>query len=265
MGMLRGFFSEVDQYARHYGALRAYGLTISIKCKNKIGGLFNVKLPDIPYLIWLRSGTSDLATFKQVFKKREYSIRGRPQHRLLQDRYEELLAKGARPLILDCGANIGLTAIWFAKQYPGARIIAVEPDLENFRLLSRNAKPYPEIEVVNGAVWGRPDRLSIRNPDAQQWAYQVNSDEAGNLRGFSLSELAGDDEIFIAKLDIEGAERQVFEGNADWLNRTSAMVVEFHDWMLPGGRTSVACLKAVMKREFDLLVQGGNIFFVFRD
>jgi FkbM family methyltransferase len=266
MGTLRGFFAEVDAYSRHYGALRAYGLTASTKWKNKIGrGLFSVKLPDIPHPIWLRSGTSDLWTFKQVFAHRDYSIQSAPQHRLLRDRYDGLVASGCRPLIIDCGANIGLSALWFASQYPKARIIAVEPHPGNFELLSRNAKPYLGIEVVQGAVWGQPHRLSISNPNAEHWRYRVQSNEAGDVRAYSFNELAGEDDVFIAKLDIEGSERQVFEGNTQWVDKTGVIVVEFHDWMLPGEATSTACLSAVMRRPFDLLVQGENIFFVFRN
>jgi len=56
--------------------------------------------------------------------------------------YERIVADGRQPLIIDCGANIGCASVWFATQYPKARILAVEPDPDNFRMLVRNSKPY---------------------------------------------------------------------------------------------------------------------------
>jgi hypothetical protein len=48
-------------------------------------------------------------------------------------------------VILDAGANIGLTSVYFAKKYPHARIVAIEPEASNFDVLTRNVRPYPSI------------------------------------------------------------------------------------------------------------------------
>src|SRR5690606_32260101 len=42
------------------------------------------------------------------------------------------------PLIVDCGANIGLSTLYFKSQYPQSRIIAFEPDKQNIELLKHN-------------------------------------------------------------------------------------------------------------------------------
>jgi FkbM family methyltransferase len=54
-----------------------------------------------------------------------------------------LMASGVQPLIIDCGANIGLSTIWHARQFPEARIIAVEPGQSNLEIAAKNLAAYP--------------------------------------------------------------------------------------------------------------------------
>jgi predicted O-methyltransferase YrrM len=56
--------------------------------------------------------------------------------------YADTVSRSEIPLILDCGANIGLSSIWFARKYPRATVIAVEPESENFRMLTMNTAEY---------------------------------------------------------------------------------------------------------------------------
>src|SRR5262245_62031962 len=45
-------------------------------------------------------------------------------------------------VIVDCGAHIGCTTVYFANRFPGATIYALEPEESNFELLKRNVAPY---------------------------------------------------------------------------------------------------------------------------
>src|SRR5882724_4195678 len=45
-------------------------------------------------------------------------------------------------LILDCGANIGLSVIYFKKLNPSVKVIAFEPDNANFELLKKNIESF---------------------------------------------------------------------------------------------------------------------------
>ncbi len=47
--------------------------------------------------------------------------------------------------IVDAGANIGVTSIYFANRYPGAKIFAVEAEASNFAMLVKNTQAYPSI------------------------------------------------------------------------------------------------------------------------
>jgi FkbM family methyltransferase len=89
-----------------------------------------------------------VAAFREIFGTNEYNLR-----RLA--RWHEILALYAhveRPLILDLGANIGLATLYFAKNWPKAYIVAVEPDEENFRLMLANLDGLSNVKPVNAAV-----------------------------------------------------------------------------------------------------------------
>ena len=63
---------------------------------------------------------------------------------------------GASPLIVDLGASVGLSAIWFAQVWPFATVLAIEPHEENFRLLQRNVARYPNITPIQAGNLGQP-------------------------------------------------------------------------------------------------------------
>jgi predicted O-methyltransferase YrrM len=57
-----------------------------------------------------------------------------PQGSEVRACYEEMLARGRVPVVLDCGANIGFSTYWQEVEFPQALVIAVEPDVENAKL-----------------------------------------------------------------------------------------------------------------------------------
>ena len=114
-------------------------------------GLSSVEIPGLKNPIWLRPRTSDVETLIQVFALAEYDVFGTRQYAWLSNRYEEIVSGGGRPLIIDCGANIGLSAIWFLSRYPKAEIVAVEPDDGNLAIMRRNLAHYPNVRIVQGA------------------------------------------------------------------------------------------------------------------
>lgn len=101
--------------------------------------LFNKELVKIPVYspIHLRQNTSDLDVFNQVILSREYRIDevSNPQ------------------FIIDAGANIGLTSLYYHKEYPSARIFAVAMEAGNYDLLKKNTEQISNISAVNKALW----------------------------------------------------------------------------------------------------------------
>jgi len=117
-----------------------------------------------------RAGTSDEGVIDDVFTKRSYDLRrlGRTpaQHRradILAFLEREQSKTGKRPLIIDAGANICATPIYFFSEFPTSRIVAIEPDAANFELMRRNVEGAP-VDCVLAAVAALPGRARVIDP-----------------------------------------------------------------------------------------------------
>ena len=103
------------------------------------------ELPVAGNLFRLRKGTTDLYTFNDVFRQDSMRFFG-----------DGDLSPSC---IIDCGAHIGCTSIFFALRYPKCRIVSIEPDAQNFEMLSENVRGFTNVVPINAAVW---DRASFR-------------------------------------------------------------------------------------------------------
>tara|TARA_Y100001934_G_scaffold270838_1_gene356382 strand:+ start:168 stop:452 length:285 start_codon:yes stop_codon:yes gene_type:complete len=74
---------------------------------------------------------------------------------------------GAPSFILDAGAHIGLSSVYFANRFPNAIVLAIEPDASNYNILCKNALAYPNIKPIQGGLWGHTGKLSIASKDAE--------------------------------------------------------------------------------------------------
>ena len=96
-----------------------------------------LKVPGVRTLLFCRTFGSDPWVLRGVFGAQHYEIalRDPPQ------------------LIIDGGANVGYASVYFANKYPNAQIIAIEPDPENCALFYKNCAAYPNVELIQGALW----------------------------------------------------------------------------------------------------------------
>jgi len=231
-------------------------------------GLIRVKARarqgDFEAQFWLRPERSDLRTFQQVFLDDFYNLTHLPQWRELAGAYQRR-AQQAPPLILDLGANIGLASLYLAKHWPGAEILAVEPSPANFALLQRNLAPFPRLRAVEAAVAAADGAVRIVNPEGPAAGHRTGPPGAGAADAIpalsiaSLLALAPGAEPWLAKVDIEGAERELFAGPLEWLDRFPIVIVEPHDWMLPGEGRARPLLRALAQRQREFLVLGESV------
>ena len=208
-------------YVREFSvsaAARTFLLTRRSQIAN--GTIILVPLAKLAAPLRLRYGTSDIATFEKIFVWREYAI---PY-------------QGEAKTIIDCGANIGLSVIWFATHYPNARIIALEPDSENYALLVENTRHLDNLVTLQAGVWGRTCRLTLANPGAAHDSYQFSecpSDSTDGIEAIDIQTLRRNHQmetIDVLKIDIEGAEEFVFvDGCHEWLAATRQLVIEIHN------------------------------------
>jgi FkbM family methyltransferase len=168
-------------------------------------------------------------------------------------------------LILDLGANTGLSSLYFTKNYPTACILAVEPSPDNFEMLLRNTREHPNIRPVHAAVSNKDGAVKIVNPGVEEWAYQTESvegDRADAIPAYSVQSLMNmvtPCVPFMAKIDIEGFEDILFSSNTEWVKRFPVIIIELHDWMIPRKAISNNFLRAIAHYDRDLLFRGENV------
>lgn len=217
--------------------------------------------------IRFRLAGSDINVLRQVFVKKSYELTKYPQYPDILDAYRKILASGKVPVFVDGGANIGASAIWFARMFPDALVLAVEPDPGNAALCRHNCAPFEKIRVVEAALGSTSGAADIIDPAAESWSMQVRRASAGSIRIVSVPDLIASVEngcAFGVKVDIEGFEQELFSENTDWLDDISLLTVEPHDWMRGLEGTSITMQKAVADQEFDMLISDDNLIYVRR-
>jgi FkbM family methyltransferase len=219
--------------------------------------------------VWLRECVSDHSIFFQCLVRRQYDFSHMAHWPRVRQHYDALVAAGKRPLIIDCGGNVGLSSLWFAHAFPEARIVVVEPDQRNFAVLTRNLSRVAErVQAVNGGVWGHSGTLHITNPEAGFAAFMLAESAAGELpanaiKAYSIDDLmraAQADEIFIVKVDIEGAQEQVFAENTGWVAKTRVLMIELDDWRLPWQGNSLSFFRCTSQLPCDYVLDGETLF-----
>jgi FkbM family methyltransferase len=195
---------------------------------------FKTKVTGIKHPIYLRIGTTDATVLRQVLIEKHY----------------DMACPIVPKIIVDAGANIGLSAIFFANKYPAATIIALEPESSNFLLLSKNVSPYPQIKPLQAALWKVNTQINLIDNHFGHHAFQtVEGNPSGCLQCGLVQALTVDDimssmglnSIDLLKIDIEGAEKEVFENSKKWIDKVKIVMAELHDNIKPG------CCKAFME------------------
>lgn len=213
----------------------------------KIKGCFSIKMPS-GKRVFLRGGSSDIETFLDVIIGRQYEL-----HFTIKPKW-----------IIDLGANVGLSSIFFAEKYSDAKIISVEPDRGNFLMLEKNLEGVTRVKCKFAAIWSKPVPLFLSDPGIGEWGYQVSeqSNDDKPVQGITVQNLMQEyeiNEIDILKIDIEGAEFQLFtEGDVEWLQKVKVLIIELHEHALD-------VLREIVKFDFHVYSNGETIVFVNRD
>lgn len=134
----------------------------------------------------------------------------------------------SQPVILDCGANIGLSVLWLAKNYPEATILAFEADPFLFRMLQLNMELNNiKAALRNEAVWNQNTSLNFSSSKKQNG--RIDDSGSVTIKAIRLKEvLQTFKQIDFLKLDVEGAEYVVLNDCMDELHKVNHLFVEFH-------------------------------------
>lgn len=175
------------------------------ECQAKIYN-WNLSIPD---------STSFVSAFKEIFVERIYAFR----------------SDNPAPRILDLGANIGLSVLFFKKLYPKASITAFEADPRIFGYLEKNVhgNGYTDVELINKAAWHENTTLKFSSEGADggraAYAGDVNLID---VKATDINEFLKDHRFDFLKMDIEGAEESVLPSCGDYLKDFKYVFVEYH-------------------------------------
>lgn len=90
---------------------------------------------------------------------------------------------------------------------------------------------------------------------------ECEESDADALEALSVPDLLErypDCDPLLIKVDVEGAERTLFQSNVSWVDKMPVLIVELHDWMFPQERTSANFLECVAQMRCDFVIQGEN-------
>lgn len=136
--------------------------------------------------------------------------------------------KSEKIKILDIGANIGISSYYFAVNYPNSEIISLEPDPCIFNISKENLSDFDKVKLLNLALWTEKTTL----------AFSATQDDGGHIstqNGNCIVETETFKTLWkkngpfsVVKIDIEGAENQIFKDLIPYLNKITHVFIEYH-------------------------------------
>ena len=173
--------------------------------------------------------------------------------------YGRILEQRGTPLIVDLGANIGLASRYFREVFPGAELVAVEPDAGNCAIARHNLPAGATLLEAAISSHGGQGRLVVTGRNC---GFQVRPDADGTIPFTTVPDIL-DQAVgcipFLIKIDIEGFEETLFASNTDWIDCFPILLIELHDWMLPRRRVARHFLSAMASREREFMHFDGYV------
>lgn len=260
LARLGAWRAEAGAYWRESATTRDFARLMRVRLsQSKVGPWVTpnpikvtVDLKTLGPAVTLRSHTTDISVLKEL-------IQG--------GSYEPLPADRDVHVVVDLGANIGLSHRWLRSRYPAARFICVEPDAGNLELLRANVRAVDATAIIHAACIGGRARQVAMVTTSGEWGFRMSDADGGDISVMTMDELladAGVDHIGVLKCDIEGAEAEVFADCSSWITHVDAMSVECHNDMMRsdelraaieenGGAFSVRYLESNPHLGFDII------------
>jgi FkbM family methyltransferase len=213
---MRSILRFRDYELRSARGKQVQGQLVELRMKSPIKGTLS-----------LREVGSDILTFDEVIR---------------QQVYKNILSRLKRcDTVIDLGANIGLATLYFAAHYPSCRLFAVEPNPHSYQILTANLRKLVDTgrcRTVQAAVWGGEKVLVADCSQASEHysAFKMKASNAedgsqGTAMGLPIQKIieqSGFKRIDLLKVDIEGAEVELFKSELSWLHEVTSIAIEFH-------------------------------------
>lgn len=158
--------------------------------------------------------------FKEIFISNDYFFK----------------ADNTKPIIIDCGANIGMSVLFFKFIYPNCSIVAFEPNPKAFHLLKKNVEQnnLKNVQLHNLALSdkkgeidffiGNDEAILLASTIAERGGHETFKIESDKLSNYLNST------IDLIKMDIEGSENQVLNDLVftNKIKNAKNYIIEYH-------------------------------------
>ena len=247
---IKRFYKNCLPFRQQYGNTQGLSLALQIKrAQTNRGKSASIRIPELNSPVHIRPRTVDARVLEEIFGARPFDIEIGDSPRF----------------IIDAGAHIGLSSLFFANRFPTATVISLELEASNYRMLKKNTMHEPRICPLHCGLWAVDGTLSVANESAETWAYYAvessdNEHDCITTPSLSISSLMKKYDmpsIDLLKLDIEGAEKEVLSTADQWIEKVKTIAVELHDWLKPG--CSDALKSAINGRCFNRTQVGDYI------
>ncbi len=176
---------------------------------------------------------SDFDVFKQIFNSEEYKV----LVSIIKNNYKFNFKE---TILIDAGANVGYTTVYFSKRFNFSKVFCIEPSESNLQILKKNIELINEssdIKILPNALCGERNlkfELDNNFRDGKDWSTTIKEKKEGRIEGITINEIMTSynlETITVLKVDIEGAERFVFNEKCDlsFLDKTVIIALEIHD------------------------------------
>jgi len=206
------------------------------KDKNTNIAIFKKETNRDSFTLCLRRMTTDYNIYGQIFRFEEY----RPLIDIVNKlRKKEIL------YIVDAGANVGCSTVYFKQLFPGAKVVAIEPQSGNFNMLTKNIQlnnMQNDVFANKSGLWKDNSNLEITTDfrDGREYAFFLKTAKDADtthetVPGITINDVMTQYSfpyIDILKIDIEGSEKYLFEDEEiarRTLEKVNFMALEIHD------------------------------------
>ena len=160
------------------------------------------------------------------------------------------------PLIYDCGANIGLSVLYFKMLYPKSIVKAFEAEQSIAKILVDNVKKncLENVIVENKAVWNNNCKINFGS-DGSDGSSIFRSENTTVVDAIRLKDyLDKESVISLLKLDVEGAEIDILKDCKGSLNNVERIFIEYHSFMKTKQKLDII-LKILTELSFKYFLQ----------
>jgi FkbM family methyltransferase len=172
------------------------------------------------------------------FRRLEHPILLRPGtqdtsaviNNIVREEYGQFELEEPPQTLIDAGAYIGDTSLYFLNRFPTLQALALEPNPESFGMAEKNLAPYGDrVMLLPYALSSTEEPVYFSGEEMGAGIRKTGKTKVEAITIRKLLEGYPDGRVNILKMDIEGAEDEIFRANpGEWLPYVDCIIVETH-------------------------------------